>query len=191
MRWFARVAAAVLALLAVLGGILWADVTGRYLAASEARVTLPDHVGYAGFRIPLVTAPDQRITVGVLFHVTNPSTVGVEIQTISFKFYMDDLSDTRPFVEKQNDIYVGAGGFFPQTDAPVVAPRGEAWVWANMTVDGGLQPDALIHLNRTFFGRYYPIVDAGMVYRIEGTTVVDRILGLVYVTQSGVSPDVR
>jgi len=188
MIWFAKVAAAVLAVLTVLGAVLWADVTERYLAASEARSVMAESVVYGEIRIPVVASADQRVLVGVRFHVTNPSPIAVEIRTISYEFYMDNLADTRSFTEKEDSIYVGAGGFFPQTGGPTIPARGDGWIWANMTVDGALQPEALAHLNRTFYGRYYPIVDAGLVYAITGTSIVDRVMGIRFVTQAGVVP---
>lgn len=190
MIWFAKVAAAVLAVLTILGGVLWVDVTGRYLAASEARSLMGDAVTYGDIRIPTITATDQRVTVGVLFHVTNPSSIAIEVRTISYKFYMDNLMDTRSFTEKASSIYVGASGFYANPDGRTIPARGDGWIWANLTVDGALDATALAHLNRTFFEppEYFPIVDAGMVYAIVGTSLVDRVLGIVFVTQTGVPP---
>lgn len=190
MIWFAKVAAAVLVVLTVLGTVLWADVTNRYLAASEARSVMGGAVSYGEIRIPLITSADQRVSVGVLFHVTNPSPIAVQVRTISYKFYMDDLMDTRSFAEKADSIYVGASGFYADTEGPTIPARGDGWIWANLTVDGALQPEALAHLNRTFLlpPRYFPIVDAGMVYTIAGTTIVDRVMGILFVTQEGVMP---
>ena len=143
MIWFAKVAAAVLAVLTVLGGILWVDVTGRYLAASQARTLVGEAVSYADLRIPTIASEDARVTVGVLFHVANPSPIALEIRTISYKFYMDNLLDTRAFVEKADSIYVGSSGFFSDTEGQTVPAHGEGWIWANLTVDGALQPETL------------------------------------------------
>ncbi len=188
MIWYAKVAAGVLALLAVLGTVLWADVTERYLAATEARSAMGGAVEYEAIQVPAIVSADPRVSVGVLFRVTNPSSIAIEVRTISYKFYMDDLTDTRSWAEKEDYLYVGAAGYFPQTGGMTIAPRGEGHIWANLTVDGVLQPVALTHLNRTFFGKYYPIVDASMVYAIVGTSLVDRVDGIVFVTQTGVAP---
>ena len=57
---------------------------------------------------------------------------------------------------------------------------------------GGWRPAAgdPLRLNRTFYDppKYFPIIDAGMVYAIAGTSLVDRVLDIVFVTQSGVMP---
>lgn len=191
MIWYAKVAAAVLAVLTILGIVVWADVTNRYLAASEARSVMWGAVSYAGDpQIPNITSPEQRVSVGVLFRVTNPSPIAIQVLTISYKFYMDNVTDTRSFPMKANSIYVGMGGFYADTEGPIIAAHGEAWIWANMTVDGALQSEALDRLNLTFYDPplYFPIIDAGMVYAIMGTTIVDRVLGIDFSTETGVAP---
>jgi len=37
-------------------------------------------------------------------------------------------------------------------------------------------------LNLTFGGRYFPIIDASLVYRVHGTSIVERVLGIEFVT---------
>ncbi len=190
MIWYAKVAAAVLAVLTILGTVLWVDVTNRYLATSEARSLMGGAVTYDAIQIPVITSTSQRVTVGLRFLVANPSPIAVQVRTISYKFYMDDLSDTRSFVEKADSIYVASGGIYPDLQGPTVPAHGDAYVWANLTVDGSVDAQAVAHLNRTFYDppRYYPIVVTDLVYAVVGTTIVDRVVGLVYVTQAGVAP---
>ncbi len=188
MTWFARLAAVALGTLAVLGGVLWVDVVDRYVAVSEVRVTLWQHVGFADVVIPPITSDDQVVTVGILFRVGNPTEVPVEVTSISYRFYMDNLTDTRPFPDKDDTIFVAVGGFFASEAGETVPPRSVGLIWANMTVRGATQPETLQRLNLTFFGRYYPIIDAGLVYRVPGTAVVDRVVGLVFATEGGVLP---
>ncbi len=188
MIWFSKVAAVVLAVLAVLGTVLWADVTNRYLAASEARSVIGDAVSYADLRIPVITSAAQQVSVGILYRVVNRAPIAIEVRTLSYKFYMDNLADTRSFTQKADSIYVATSGYYPNLEGTVVPAHGEGWIWANLTVDGAANPEALDHLNLTFFGKYYPIVDTAMVYAIVGTSIVDRVMGIGFSTDTGVSP---
>lgn len=188
MTWYGRAAAVVLVVLAVSGGILWIHVVDRYVAASDARARFGQNVGIAEVRIPPVTSSDQEVTVGVRFFIGNPSGIAIDIVQISYRFYMDNLTDTRAFPDKADSIFVASGGYFPSTDPAVVGPRSSLTMWINMTVRGANQPEAIERLNLTFNGNYYPIIDAGLVYRIHGTAIVDRVLGIVFVTEAGVPP---
>ncbi len=189
MIWSSRIAAIALAILTVLGAILWVDLSSRYLAASEARVALWHNVAYEDIRIPLISSNDQLVTIGVLFRVTNPTSIGVEVLSLSYEFYMDDLLDPRPFFEKSRDIFIGVGGYYAAETGTLVAPHSDGFVWANLTVYGAAQPDTIERLNLTFNGRYYPILNGWMVYRVAGTSVKDRVLGISFLPPpSGVAP---
>ncbi len=101
----------------------------------------------------------------------------------------DNLTDTRPFAEKSASIFVVPGGFFPSGIGYVVGPHTTALVWGNATVFGATQPTQLKRLNLTFGGRYFPIIDASLVYRVHGTSIVERVLGIEFVTSIGVVPN--
>ena len=188
MRWFTRTAALVLGLLTILGSVVWVQIVDRYLDASEFRVEFPWNVGYKDVLLPPITSDDQIVTVGVLFQLANPSDIAIEVVSISYRFYMDNLTDTRPFVDKDESIFVAVGGYFAAERGQIVAAHSIVFLWANMTVNGLSQPQAFDRLNRTFNGRYYPIIDAGLVYRIPETKIVDRVLGIVFTTDRGVVP---
>src|SRR3989454_9885700 len=101
MTWFAKVAAVFLAVLAIIGAIVWVNFLDRYIAASDARMPIGGNVGYQNVTIPAVTSPDQNVTVG---------------------------------------------------------------------------------------GRYFPIIDASMVYRVHGTSIVERVVGIEFATSGGIVP---
>src|SRR3989441_3534748 len=188
MTWYAKVAAVFLAVLAIIGGIVWVNFLDRYIAASDVRMQLGGNVGYANVSIPAVTSPNQNVTVGVLFFLRNPSGIAIDIMHISYRFYMDNLTDTRSFAEKSASIFVVPGGFFPPGIGYVVGPHSTATVWGNATVFGATQPTQLSRLNLTFGGRYFPIIDASLVYRVHGTSIVERVLGIEFVTSGGIVP---
>lgn len=188
MTWLTKAAAAFLVVLAVLGAVAWISLLDRYIAASDARVRLGDHIDFEEVRIPAIVSSEQEVTVGVRFFVGNPSGIAIDIVQISYRLYMDNLTDTRSFAEKADSIFVGTGGFFPSGKGYVVGPHTSASVWGNLTVFGATQPTAFARLNLTFSGRYYPIIDADLVFRIHGTTIVDRVVGIVFSTSGGVSP---
>ncbi len=142
------------------------------------------NIGYSAVQVPRVTSPDQPVTIGVQFVVENPSGIGLVLTQISYQFYMDNLTDTRDFVEKEASIRVTRGGYFPQANPATVPARSTGMIWVNTTVEG----DALSRLNLTFNGLYFPIVIADFVYRIEGTTILDRLVGIVFSTSRGVEP---
>src|SRR2546422_1604465 len=188
MTWFAKVAAVFLAVLAIVGAIVWVNFLDRYIAASDARMQIGGNVGYQNVTIPAVTSPDQNVTVGVRFFLRNPSGIAIDIMQISYRFYMDNLTDTRSFAEKGASIFVVAGGFFPPGIGYVVGPHSTADVWGNATVFGETQPTQLARLNLTFGGRYFPIIDASLVYRVHGTSIVERVLGIEFATSGGIVP---
>lgn len=188
MTWFAKGAAVFLVAIAVVGAVAWVNFLDRYIAASDARMRIPENVGYQSVNIPAVTSPDQIVTIGVSFVLRNPSGIAIDIMHISYTFYMDNLTDTRSFAEKSASIFVVTGGFFPRVDY-VVGPDTSVTVWGNATVFGATQPTQLERLNRTFGGNYFPIIDASLVYRVHGTSIVERVLGIEFVTSIGVVPD--
>jgi len=188
MTWFAKVAAVFLAVLAIVGAIVWVNFLDRYIAASDARRQIGGNVGYKDVTIPAVTSPDQNVTVGVRFFLRNPSGIAIDIMHISYRFYMDNLTDTRSFAEKGSSIFVVAGGFFPPGVGYVVGPHSTGIVWGNATVFGETQPTQLARLNLTFGGRYFPIIDASLVYRVHGTSIVERVLGIEFATSGGIVP---
>lgn len=189
MTWFAKLAAVFLAALAIVGAIVWVNLLDRYIAASDARIQIGDNIGYENVTIPAITSPGQNVTVGVLFLLRNPSGIEVDIMHISYRFYMDNLTDTRSFAEREASIFVVTGGFFPPGIGYVVGPHTTASVWGNATVRGATQPTQLARLNLTFGGRYFPIIDASLVYRVHGTSIVERVLGIDFATQRGIVPD--
>ena len=188
MTWFAKIAAVFLAVLAVIGAIAWVNFLDRYIAASDARMQIGGNIGYENVTIPAVTSPDQNVNVGVLFFLRNPSGIAIDIMHISYRFYMDNLTDTRSFAEKGASLFVVPGGFFPPGIGYVVGPHSTASVWGNATVFGATQPTQLARLNLTFGGYYFPIIDASLVYRVHGTSIVERVLGIVFVTSGGIVP---
>jgi len=188
MTWYRRVAVGALVVLALAGAILWAHVTDRYVAASDIRVRIWETVGIAEVRIPLIRETDASVTIGVRFVIGNPSRIGIEIQQISYRFYMDNLTDTRPFALKADSIFVGTGGYFPRGEAAIAAAGATAMVWANMTVLRGTDPAAFDRIQLSPDGKYYPIILGDMVYRIQGTAIVDRVLGIGFSTREGVAP---
>jgi hypothetical protein len=190
MTWFTKAAAMFLAVLAIVGGVTWVNFLDRYIAASDARMQIPGNVGYHDVTIPAITSPDQNVTVGVLFELRNPSGIAIDIMHISYRLYMDNLTDTRAFAEKSASIFVVPGGFFPPGPIGyVVGPHTTALVWGNATVFGATQPTQLERLNLTFGGHYFPIIDASLVYRVHGTSIVERVLGIEFVTSIGVVPN--
>ena len=189
MTWFAKAAAIFLAVLAIVGTIVWVNFLDRYIAASDARMQIGGNVHYQNVTIPAVTSPDQNVTIGVLFFIRNPSGIAIDIMHISYRFYMDNLTDTRSFAEKSASIFVVPGGFFPPGIGYVVGPQTTALVWGNATVFGATQPTQLTRLNLTFGGHYFPIIDASLVYRVHGTSIVERVLGIEFVTSIGVVPN--
>ena len=188
MTWASRGAALALGVLASIGTIVWADVVDRYVDASELRLVLPGHVRFADIAIPPIASSDENVTVGVLAEVQNPTDIGIIVLSISYRFYMDNVSDTRPFEEKDKGIFVGLGGYFAEGSEGLVQPHSTARFWANITVRGSIQPTARERLNTTFNGRYYPIIDGNMEYRIAGTAVSDRVAGLFVAPAEGVEP---
>ncbi len=188
MTWYRRVAVGALVVLALTGAILWAHVTDRYVAASDIRIRIWGSVGIAEVRIPRIQETDTSVTIGVRFVIGNPSRIGIEIQQISYRFYMDNLTDTRPFALKADSIFVGTGGFYPRGEPAMVGPGATALIWANMTVFAATQPLAFERMQLSPDGKYYPIVSGEMVYRIQGTTIVDRVLGIGFSTREGVAP---
>lgn len=189
MTWFAKFAAVFLAALAIIGAVAWVNFLDRYIAASDARMQIPENVGYQVVTIPAITSPDQNVTVGVLFVLRNPSGIAIDIMHFSYRLYMDNLTDTRSFAEKSASIFVVPGGFFPPGIGYVVGPHATALVWGNATVFGVTQPTQLERLNLTFGGRYFPIIDAALVYRVHGTSIVERVLGIVFAPPGGIPPD--
>ena len=187
MTWFAKVAAVFLVVLAVVGAVAWANFLDRYIAASDARMRIGDNVGYQSVTIPAITSPDQTVVIGVQFLLRNPSGIAIDILHITYRFYMDNLSDTRSFAEKSASIFVVAGGFFPPAGY-VVGPHTTASVWGNATVFGATQPTQLARLNLTFGGRYFPIIDASLVYEVQGTLIIERVLGIEFATSGGIVP---
>jgi hypothetical protein len=188
MIWYRQVGVIVLAALAVSGVVVWADVTDRYVAATELRLRVGDSIGYDAIHIPPIMDGDESVTVGVLFSIANPTGVGLQITQIAYQFYMDNLTDTRAFLEKADSIFVGRGGYFSQENPATFPARSTGNIWVNLTIEGDLQPVALSRLNLTFNGRYYPIIITEFVYRVQGTTVVDREVGIVFSTNSGLEP---
>jgi hypothetical protein len=189
MTWFAKGAAVFLVALAVVGAVSWVNFLDRYIAASDARIRIPGNVGYRSVSIPAIVSPDQNVTVGVLFEIRNPSAIAIDIMHISYRLYMDNLSDTRSFAEKSASIFVVPGGFFPLGIGYVVEPHTTALVWGNATVFGATQPTQLERLNLTFGGRYFPIIDAALVYRVHDTSIVERILGIEFAPSGGIPPN--
>src|SRR2546425_13054189 len=171
-----------------MGGFVWWTFLVWCLAASGLRMQSGGSDAYANVSIPAVTSPNQNVTVGVLFFLRNPSGIAIDIMHISYRFYMDNLTDTRSFAEKSASIFVVPGGFFPTGIGYVVGPHSTATVWGNATVFGATQPTQLSRLNLTFGGRYFPIIDASLVYRVHGTSIVERVLGIAFVTSGGIVP---
>lgn len=188
MIWYRQVGVVVLAGLAVSGGVVWAHVTDRYIAATDLRLRIGDSIGYEAVHIPRVTGPDEQVTIGVLFYVANPTGIGLELTQIAYQFYMDNLTDTRAFLEKADSIFVGRGGYFSQESPATFPARSTGGIWVNLTIQGDVQPVALSRLNLTFNGLYYPIIITEFVYRVQGTTIVDREVGVVFTTSTGVAP---
>lgn len=186
MIWYRQVGVVTLAILAVSSLVAWVHVTDRYIAASDLLQRV--EFGYKAIHIPNVTSPDQEVTVGVLYYVNNPSGIGLEITQISFQFFMDNITDGRAFVEKASSIFVDRGGFFPQGSPARFAPQALGLIWVNVTIRGDTDPVKVSRLNLTFNGLYYPIVITDFVYRVQGTTIVDRQVGLESRTDTGVAP---
>jgi len=188
VNWLPKTAAIVLVALAVFGAVEWSNAVDRYIAASDARMRIGENVGYVNVTIPPVTSADQVVNIGVLFFVRNPSGIAVDVIQIQYRLWMDNLTDTRAFALKMNSIFVAPGGFLPPGDGLLIGPHASVGIWANATVQGATQPVALARLNVTFGGNYYPIIDATLVYRIHGTAIVDKVLGIVFITSTGVTP---
>ncbi len=188
MNWLPKAAAIVLVALAIFGAAEWSNAVDRYIAASDARMRIGENVGYVNVTIPPVTSATQVVNIGVLFLVRNPSGIALDVIQIQYRFWMDNLTDTRAFPLKANSIYVTSGGFFPGGDGLLVGPHASTGIWANATVQGMTQPAVLAKLNVTFGGNYYPIIDATLVYRIHSTAIVDKVLGIVFITSTGVRP---
>lgn len=183
-----EIAGATLLVLAIIGGSLWAQAVGAYVAINDARMSLPEHVAITEVRIPRVDPSDSQATVGVLVRVENPSAVPIIVFRITYDFYMDNLTDTRPFSEKMEDILVGPGGFYERLGGREVPAGSVRYIWANMTVDENVRPQSMDRLNTSFNGRFYPIVIGALQYRIPNTEMVESIRGLAFFTSGGVIP---
>lgn len=188
MTWVAKAAAVFLVVMAIVGAVAWTNFLDRYIAASDARMRIPENVGYQSVSIPAIMSPDQNVTVGVRFFLQNPSGIAIDLQRITYNLFMDNLSDSRSFAEKSKSIFVVPGGFFPRV-AYVVGPHAFVTVWGNATVLGATQPTQLARLNLTFGGRYFPIIQASLVYRVDGTSIIESVLGIVFAPQGGIAPD--
>ncbi|MFQ5870913.1 MAG: hypothetical protein ACE5IB_01980 [Candidatus Geothermarchaeales archaeon] len=184
-----QIAGGVLLILALLGLSIWSQVVVTYVAVSDAQVTIPAHVQILEVRIPKLTPEDSQATVGVLVGVENPSAISIIVFSITYAFYMDNLTDTRTFWEKERDIFVGTGGFYEGEGGFEVPARSARQIWANLTVDGDRQPQALERLNTSFSGRYYPILFATMLYRFPEMRMVGIVRGLSFSTFQGVVPN--
>ncbi|MEE9236357.1 MAG: hypothetical protein V3U52_01000 [Thermoplasmata archaeon] len=183
-----QIAGGALLILAILGLFLWYNAVGSYLAINDARLNLPQHVSIVEVEVPELTSAESRATVGVLVRIENPSAAPIIVFRITYEFYMDNLTDTRPFWEKHEDIYVGPGGFYEAEGGFEVPAGGVRWIWANLTVDDDVRPHSLERLNTSFNGRYYPIVLGALQYRFPGTNIVESVRSLTFSTPMGVIP---
>jgi hypothetical protein len=188
MMWYRQAGVAVLAILGVAGVLAWVTVVDHYIATADLQTRIGDSIAFQFVNIPPVTRPDQRVTVGVRFAVDNPSGIGLEFTQITYQLFMDNLTDSRPFAEKAESIFVDRGGFFAQESPASFPARSTGGLWVNVTIDGSADPEDLSRLNVTFNGRYYPIVIAEFVYRAQGTMVTGRVIGLVFSTSGGIEP---
>lgn len=183
-----QIAGGVLLTLAILGVFLWSQALGPYVAINDAQLNLPQHVHIVDVGIPELSSGESRATVGVLVRVENPTAFPIIVFRITYDLYMDNLTDTRSFWEKRDDIYVGVGGFHLDRGGFEVPAGRIRHIWANLTIDGERQASSLERLNTSFNGRYYPIVLATLQYRFPGTDMVESVLGLAFSTPLGVVP---
>ncbi len=183
-----KVAGLLLLVIAILGTVPWYQGVSAYVAISEAQLQIPRHVAITDVMMPEMPRAEGITSVTVLVQVGNPSNIAIEVFAITYRFYMDNLTDTRTFWEKEGDIYVAIGGFYDAVGGYVIPARTTRELWANLTVYAETQPQALQRLNTSFNGRFYPILLGSMHYRFPGVPGVWVVRGLMYSSFRGVVP---
>lgn len=159
----------------------------NYLNYTETASEIPQNIEISEVRIPLITDESQDQTVEVLFTVSNPSSLTIYVTGIEAYIYMDNLSDTRPFLGKMNEILVGIGQFnLQKADSHIIRPGESMTIPVRMTVSGGSVFMSI--LNTTANGKYYPYVFGTLWFTFEYIDLIEVVRGVSFLGSRGVEP---
>jgi hypothetical protein len=159
----------------------------NYLNYTETATTIPQNIAISDVHIPLILDESQDQTVQVFFHIANPSDLTIYVTNIEASIYMDNISDTRSFPEKMNDILVGIAQFnLQKSEAYVVRPGESITVPANLTVSGGSV--FMSRLNTLSEGKYHPFIFGTMWYTFEDVDLIEVVGGVSLIAGAGIDP---
>lgn len=179
MNMFVRLLGVAFISIAIFVAVLLGISVVNYDNVTETRVTLPDNIYISEVRIPRIDDESVDVTVNAFFNVTNPSKIPVYITNIESFVYMDNLSDSRPFLEKRNDLLVGVAQFtLPKEQSYVVKPGKSLTIPVNLTVSGGTRYVSI--LNTTSDGKYHPVIEGTLRYTYDNIDIIEVIRGVMY-----------
>lgn len=159
----------------------------NYLNYTETVSEIPRNIRISEVRIPLITDESQDQTVEVLYEISNPSSLTIFVTSIEAYIYMDNKSDTRPFLEKMDDVLVGIGQFNHQkADSHVIRPGESMTIPVLMTISGGSRFMSI--LNTMYNGKYYPYVFGTVWYTFDYIDLIEIVRGVSFLGGAGVDP---
>jgi hypothetical protein len=158
----------------------------NYLNYTETANVMPQNIAISDVHIPLIQDESQDQTVQVFFDIANPSDLTIYVTSIEASIYIDNLSDSRPFDAKKDDILVGIAQFnLQKSKSYAVRPGESVTVPANLTVSGGSIFMSI--LNTTSGGKYYPYIFGTVWYTFEYIDLIE-IVGGVSLIGAGIEP---
>lgn len=180
-------------LFAVISLALTSITTINYSNVMDARIKIPGNVYVENVIIPEIVDESNNAMVSVVLNITNPTNIDIYVYDITYRFYMNNLSDPMDLDSSSSwdDWAVGLGGFTLQVDSGIRVPsKTSRSIYSNMTVIGGVEGSmAITHLNVTDpNGNYHPLVIASLRYTFENIDVQEVVRGIFFYSEVGIPP---
>ena len=190
MHPIARILAVAYVGLAVVGGVVYAEMTATYVDVARIENELPRNVEVTRVDIAWSGNTSETAHVSVFVKVTNPGRIVVGIQILSFALHIDNPYDNRSWADlaKLVTTFIQEGGFDQAYDPPIPVAPGETRV---LEVVVNVDPSRMGRFNRPDgAGRFHPVVwNVLVVYKLLDGRAGDHFYVAPYYDAAGVVPN--
>lgn len=190
MHAIARILAVSYIALAVVGGIVYAEMTATYVDVAQIQNELERYVEVTRVAINWSGNTSETAHVSVFVNVTNPGRIVVGMQSVSFALHIDNPYDNRSWADlvKLETTFVQPGGFDRAHEPSLPVAPGETRV---LEVVVNVDPSRMDRFNRTdASGRFHPVIWSVLViYELLDGRVGDFFYVAPYYDAAGVVPN--
>jgi len=187
MNRIARIIGISFVMIGLLSGYFVHQTVNNFVLVTGAINSIgPWNVLVTDVRIPLIEDTQHDVVCEIELNISNPSRLPILIKSISLNLYNDDLSDSRSFVEKKDEIFVRTGSY-SSLDGDEIAPAASRKFAVQVLVPAGSTYLERL-MKRDSEGFYHPVIVGSFVFELRDFDYSDRIRGVYFSPPGGVPP---